>query len=114
MACAPLDRMKTEAQFWAKVSRVDGDGCWLWMGGRSGAYGMCRWRGETRRAHRVSWMLATGKDVADNVCHKCANPLCVRPDHLYDGSPTDNALDRARGPRVRARVVLTRFRIGTP
>lgn len=61
-------------------------------------------RGANRReyAHRVSWELAYGPIPPGLfVCHHCDNPPCVRPDHLFVGTPRDNTLDRDRKGRHR-------------
>ncbi len=97
-----------EDRFWAFV--VKGPGCWTWTGATSAGYGRIReGRAGTRYigAHRVSWELANGP-IPDGlfVCHKCDNPPCVRPDHLFLGTAADNVADmiaKGRG-RKPARV----------
>lgn len=71
--------------------------CWLWRGScdRSG-YGQFI----GKRAHRVAWELVNGRIAARQfICHKCDNPICVRPDHLFLGSHEDNMRDMVRKGR---------------
>lgn len=50
-------------------------------------------------AHRVSWELAHGQPPKDKALHRCDNPPCVRPDHLFDGTHADNMRDRNQKQR---------------
>jgi hypothetical protein len=49
---------------------------------------------ETELAHRVSWFIHFGDPEAHSVLHKCDNPPCVRPDHLFLGSFSENMDDK--------------------
>ena len=93
---------KTVARFWEKVDVCDGDGCWTWNAGTNIAgYGTFRYRRSSRLSPRIAWELAKGEPPPDGmcVCHKCDNPPCVRPDHLFLGTRLDNAEDMKRKGR---------------
>jgi len=80
-------------RFWSKVEKADG--CWLWTAycGKWGYGSFCV--GDSMvLAHRVSYELAYGP-IPDglDVLHRCDNPPCVRPEHLFLGTDLDNARD---------------------
>lgn len=86
-------------RFWIKVNKASD--CWEWTGARLPAgYGVFWVNGKNEGAHRVSWQLHKGP-IPDGlwVLHKCDNPRCVRPDHLFLGTPKDNTQDCQRKGR---------------
>jgi len=90
--------MKTaDERFWEKVSKNE-DGCWEWIAGKNGTmgYGSFSFEGRQYQAHRWIYEQLNGKQaVGIEVCHHCDNPKCVRPDHLFVGTKSDNMLDCA-------------------
>ena len=93
-------------RFWEKVHK--GDGCWEWTAYRSAdGYGMIgRERGDgVERAHRLSWELHFGPIPSGTaVLHRCDNPPCVRPSHLFLGTQTENVADSVAKGRHRSPV----------
>jgi hypothetical protein len=75
-------------------------GCWLWLGGTDRyGYGRLR-RGEL--AHRFSWAKAHGCPGSTWVLHRCDNPACVNPDHLFLGDVVANVADMMAKGRHKA------------
>jgi|GEM_PF-966020 len=78
------------------------NGCWNWTGSRSQqtGYGTVSWEGDPIRTHRWAWMHKHG-EIPDGLCvlHKCDNPACINPDHLFLGTSRENIEDRDRKGR---------------
>mgnify|MGYP001561748375 CR=1 FL=1 len=81
------------------------ESCWEWTGGkRRRGYGQFSIGNRDLCAHRVAWMFAnldTPPSILQ-VCHKCDNPKCVRPDHLFLGTKSDNMRDAVAKGRLAA------------
>jgi hypothetical protein len=95
----------TESRFWKHVDRSKIGNCWLWVGSKTHfGYGQLYNHKDKRhphRAHRLSWEIHYG-DIPDGlqVLHKCDNPGCVNPEHLFLGNQKDNVRDAIRKGRA--------------
>lgn len=70
-------------------------GCWLWLGTWCPkGYGTFYFRKRSFKAHRASWTLFRS-EIPEGlyICHRCDNPPCVNPDHLFCGTHLDNNRD---------------------
>ena len=95
-------RARTPAgRFWQKVRKTDG--CWNWRAAQTRkGYGHMSFGGKVVESHRVSWMLNVGPIPSGLwVLHRCDNPLCVRPDHLFLGTAKDNIQDAWKKGRMK-------------
>ena len=99
-------------RFWSKIDK-DGplpdqsveayfglDKCWTWNGSvHADGYGAFKASLMSLRAHRVSFAISAMDASPEIVCHRCDNPLCVNPDHLFSGCQRDNHLDSVKKGR---------------
>lgn len=94
---------KDVCRFWRHVKKGDPEACWVWQSSviRSG-YGRFSLDRKTRSAHRVSWRIHHG-EIPAGLCvlHKCDNPPCINPNHLFLGTLTDNNRDTLNKGRHR-------------
>jgi len=84
-----------------KARTIEKDGCWEWTLHRNhSGYGLTHIGGKTRYAHRLMWEEVNGKiPEGMYVCHKCDNPSCINPDHLFLGTQLENMQDMVRKGR---------------
>lgn len=88
-------------RFFEKVNFENENGCWEWIGAKDGGgYGMGVTDGKKYKAHRYSWEYYYG-EIPNGmwVLHKCDNPSCVRPSHLFLGTNQDNMNDKTKKER---------------
>lgn len=106
----PLDmRVRLERR-----TRRTETGCWEWTGSRCKRhpkfpYGIVvvgqrrGYPGKICRAHRVAWEVHNGLEIPPGMCvlHRCDNPPCINPAHLFLGTLKDNSQDmKAKGRGV--------------
>lgn len=93
-------------RFWSKVDRRGDDECWPWLAARKPPFGYGDFyvsREGRTTASRISLALALGRPLErhESACHRCDNPPCCNPAHLFAGTQSDNAFDSIQKGRNR-------------
>src|SRR5690242_3461462 len=91
-------RLSLADRLWSRYDVAD-SGCWIFTGSRHktrgyGSIGLGRRSEGTIETHRAAWLVTHGEIPADAfVCHRCDNPPCINPEHLFLGTVEDNNRD---------------------
>lgn len=94
--------IRIEARLLANRVVTDAD-CWEWTRNRRNGYGRIWVEGRLLTVHRLAahlWIDGFDYDGPNMACHRCDNPPCFNPEHLFSGSAFDNMSDASRKGRL--------------
>jgi len=95
---SPFRHYPMPDRFFAQFEKREADECWPWSGSRTQSgrgYGQIVVDGKRWQAHRFSFVYHKGQPIADGLeaCHRCDNPKCVNPDHIFLATHRANMSD---------------------
>lgn len=108
-----------QKRFWSNVDQTPngtgttnglGTDCWPWKRATNGRYGITHYNHKFMSAHRVAYALTHPNEDLSGllVMHKCDNPVCCRPDHLFKGTDADNTWDKISKGRQAQGIKLSK------
>jgi hypothetical protein len=93
-----------------KINIDEATGCWYWVGTKMRKYGLVKFNKIGIRVHRVMYSIFNGLIPEGlHVCHKCDNPACCNPEHLFLGTVKDNVRDCISKGRFKFNLPLKRL-----
>ena len=106
-----------EERFFEKITKTDK--CWIWNATKNiygyGIIQLAGRHGKRQMAHRISYEIHYGEvDKKFFVCHKCDNPCCVNPEHLFLGTQKDNMNDCSIKGRTNKQKISKDFIFKSP